>query len=393
MNIDQKMMENITALSGIAVQIFEKDHSGKGPASNTDPLYEDDELLNLLVNGCEKQKIPFLYRDPDDIFFSAINCGGKVCLIGPVCFRPLRPEEIHRFYYQHGCRGGEEKPIPLVSLSSYLAALSLAAFLLTDEIWEGTQILEANPIPNDSTFETGSEDIEQEYPDNINEKNEHHTWQEEHQFLRFIRDGKTEEALRSVMTMDRRMGRMASNDLSQWRKIAAIDITLSGRAAIESGLPPSAVYTLSEDYLCREELCRTPAALMKLRNAFVQEITEKVKIRGSRKAVSSYSERCCEYIRVHIREKIRIADIASSLDISPSHLSHLFSDEMKMSVQSYIQKQKMENAQEQLVYTDKSLSEIAYYLGYPSQSYFTTAFRKACGMTPREYRDKNRPRE
>ena len=41
-----------------------------------------------------------------------------------------------------------------------------------------------------------------------------------------------------------------------------------------------------------------------------------------------------------------------------------------------------------LRYSDNSLSEIAEYVHFPSQSYFGKIFKKCTGMTPRAYRDR-----
>ena len=40
--------------------------------------------------------------------------------------------------------------------------------------------------------------------------------------------------------------------------------------------------------------------------------------------------------------------------------------------------------------TDTALAEISASLAFPSQSYFTNLLKKDCGMTPKEYRIRNR---
>ncbi|MGN1261658.1 MAG: helix-turn-helix domain-containing protein, partial [Candidatus Enteromonas sp.] len=45
-----------------------------------------------------------------------------------------------------------------------------------------------------------------------------------------------------------------------------------------------------------------------------------------------------------------------------------------------------EEAKRLLRYGDKPISQIAEYLGYSSQSHFSTAFRDATGLSPKEYR-------
>ena len=42
---------------------------------------------------------------------------------------------------------------------------------------------------------------------------------------------------------------------------------------------------------------------------------------------------------------------------------------------------------------EKSSASFGEYVGFPSQSYFCRMFRKVTGMTPREFREKHKPKE
>lgn len=58
-----------------------------------------------------------------------------------------------------------------------------------------------------------------------------------------------------------------------------------------------------------------------------------------------------------------------------------------MTLSQYIQEQKIEKAKSLLKTTDRSILEIATYLGFSSQGYFQNVFKKLTGMTPKEYRN------
>ena len=49
----------------------------------------------------------------------------------------------------------------------------------------------------------------------------------------------------------------------------------------------------------------------------------------------------------------------------------------------------MDMAKEMLLYPDKSIGEIAYYLGFQYPQYFSRAFKKSVGCTPNGYRRQN----
>jgi YesN/AraC family two-component response regulator len=53
----------------------------------------------------------------------------------------------------------------------------------------------------------------------------------------------------------------------------------------------------------------------------------------------------------------------------------------------YIQKRKIETAQNMLKYSDYSPTQIASILAFPTKSYFIEVFKKYVGMTPKKYQD------
>ena len=99
--------------------------------------------------------------------------------------------------------------------------------------------------------------------------------------------------------------------------------------------------------------------------------------------------RARDYIRKHYRETIRLEDMAEALGISPSYLSRLFHRETGMCLQDAIAEVRVHRAAELLLYSGLSLSEIAIYVHFPNQSYFTKVFKKIMGTTPMTYRSQN----
>ena len=76
-----------------------------------------------------------------------------------------------------------------------------------------------------------------------------------------------------------------------------------------------------------------------------------------------------------------------------SAISKLFSQMNSISVERYAILQRIEYAKELLSYGDKSISEIAWELGFSSPAHFSAQFKKETGMSPRQFkamRDKNR---
>ena len=90
-----------------------------------------------------------------------------------------------------------------------------------------------------------------------------------------------------------------------------------------------------------------------------------------------------EYIDSHIAERITLDDIASSLFISKSSISHLFREEMKISVKQYVLHKKLGIAVG-LIEDGKLLTEVAETVGYENYANFYRMYKKITGKSPRE---------
>ena len=78
---------------------------------------------------------------------------------------------------------------------------------------------------------------------------------------------------------------------------------------------------------------------------------------------------------------------ADKLCLSSNYLSDLLKKETGESALKHIQQKTLEMAKEQVFGTGKSVSEIAYELGFQYPPHFSRWFKKQTGMTPNEYRE------
>ncbi len=69
-----------------------------------------------------------------------------------------------------------------------------------------------------------------------------------------------------------------------------------------------------------------------------------------------------------------------------SFLSNLFSVTEGITIEKFIILQKTERVKELLVYGEKSLSEIAFEMGYSSVAHLSSQFKKTTGLTPSNFR-------
>jgi len=80
---------------------------------------------------------------------------------------------------------------------------------------------------------------------------------------------------------------------------------------------------------------------------------------------------------------------AEKLFLSSNYFGDLLKKETGKSAQEHIQLRMIELAKEKIYEPGKSISEIAYELGFKYPQHFTRMFKKEVGMTPLEYRDLN----
>lgn len=92
------------------------------------------------------------------------------------------------------------------------------------------------------------------------------------------------------------------------------------------------------------------------------------------------------YVTENCHSKITMADLAQKFHYSVSTISHLFAAASGQSLPEYLDTLRIEEAKWYLANSETPVSEIARFLGYSSSNYFSSVFRKKCGITPKKFR-------
>ena len=195
------------------------------------------------------------------------------------------------------------------------------------------------------------------------------------------------------MRMDENIGTMSKNAMRQWDRIAVVGITLCTRAAIEGGLAPDMAYRISDHYLQKLDQCREISDIIDCRNKAVEKLAQLVASKNETEHYSSHVEACRDYIEKNYRSKIYLEEVAEAIGLAPTYLSRLFSREMGMRFSDYLTMVRTEHAANLLKYSQMSVTEISRYVNFPSASYLGQVFKKSMGMTPKEYRNRYKPKE
>ncbi|NEZ41945.1 response regulator [Paenibacillus alvei] len=147
----------------------------------------------------------------------------------------------------------------------------------------------------------------------------------------------------------------------------------------------SAVQPLMEIYQCNNALEAKNWMLqrcLKIMNCIAVE-----RQTGYRKLVDEAKV----YMKLHYADpNISIHTVCRHLHISTGYFSHIFKKEAKTTFVSYLLELRMEAAKELLRSTDLKAFEIGEKVGYADPNYFSFCFRKRFGLSPKEYRNRDR---
>lgn len=144
-----------------------------------------------------------------------------------------------------------------------------------------------------------------------------------------------------------------------------------------------------------KSICPTPSFDAPLSSEMIKEyikqiILQAIDIRDT-KAGSRYDEiieEAISYIEANYSdEDISLNSLASHVNLSPNHLSMIFSQQTGRSFIKYLTDLRMTKAREMLKCTNKRSSEIGLEVGYKDPHYFSYIFKKTQGMTPTQFRD------
>ncbi|HWT75256.1 MAG TPA: AraC family transcriptional regulator [Mobilitalea sp.] len=95
------------------------------------------------------------------------------------------------------------------------------------------------------------------------------------------------------------------------------------------------------------------------------------------------------YIRLHLSEDLTLTTISDYVNYNSSYVSRLFKQTTGLSLSDYINQCRLNKAKELLMKTNDTIQVIAQKAGFDTSQYFSMVFRKAVGLTPRDFRNPN----
>jgi AraC-like DNA-binding protein len=96
------------------------------------------------------------------------------------------------------------------------------------------------------------------------------------------------------------------------------------------------------------------------------------------------------WIEAHSQRPIDLEDAAAQASISPFHFLRLFSDVLGVTPHQYLVRSRLRHAARLLADNDRSVTDVAYDVGFGDLSNFVRTFHRAAGTSPLRFRQASR---
>lgn len=163
-------------------------------------------------------------------------------------------------------------------------------------------------------------------------------------------------------------------------------IVLLSRAALEGGADVEQIFGLNYKYLSQIHNFKTVDELSFWLSEIMARFTDCVFNLVDVKHIDIIYK-AIDYIKRNYMKKITLDEVASHVFLSTSYFSVLFNTEMKCNFNTYVNKIRIDVSKKLLLDDTISLTDVAKYVGYEDQSYFTKVFRNQVGISPGRYRE------
>ncbi|TCK88024.1 two-component system response regulator YesN [Natranaerovirga hydrolytica] len=128
----------------------------------------------------------------------------------------------------------------------------------------------------------------------------------------------------------------------------------------------------------------------KEKNSLVFWLYNVINFAIEQKSVKKYTllENVFKYINDNIEKDIGLNEIVEECAVSQGYLSRIFKKQLNVSVMEYIHMRKLIRAKAYFTFSDVSIAEVAFQLGYNEGSYFSKVFKKYEKITAYQYKNK-----
>ncbi len=193
-----------------------------------------------------------------------------------------------------------------------------------------------------------------------------------------------EERIRVNFTSGK--GQLSDDSVRNIRYHFIISVAMTSRICIMDGMNHDVAYTLSDIYIRKADKCDSESEIIDMLGEMFVDFATRMREMRKSSATSIHIRKCIDYIYENLAEKLTVVMVAEHLKLDPTYLSKLFIQETGISFRKFIIDTKINVAKNMIANSELSFLEIAYSLGFSSQSAFISTFKKITGETPGNYK-------
>ena len=389
---DLKQMVNLTYTP---FQIIDLNGSAKetfGMRAIEQTFYEKNpQILEKAKTLLKEYPVIFSEKELLFVVLQDSKANSDFLLVGPVTFHALTREQLIEVRHNWNMGKTDYQP-PVTSMKKLVSMVLLLYWQMTGISISATEFWEKNKenYPSGKEFE---ERLSQELFLHQENVALHNPFEQELRELNSITNGNIEALEKSMSeTYEGEIGILAKDPLRSAKNVAIGNVTLASRAAIHGGMSVEKSFSLADSFIQQvEEIENIPEIEvfkreMKLTYARMVAREKKNQSAESENLTNPLIAQVKDYIFHHLHGAIQVQDIAQNLQVNADYLSHLFSSSENMTIIQYIRQEKVHRGENLLKYSDYRVQDIAFYLGFSSQSHFAKIFQEVTGMKPNAYR-------
>ena len=358
------------------------------------PLNFDFDLADLCLDDLMREDTEVGYYIYDNyLYYGIMNCRSYKFIAGSVSELQLTKNQLERLAFLMNLKGNdvqsfvsEMKALFGVHLDTLIQSLILYNFSVNRTMYNISDIR----IKNTEQQTITSEFKESEYSNGHLHTNNSRSYSIEKDIVNKIMRGDVEGLVDGATKIPAvSSGNLAPHLLRHHKNFFIRLETIAARAAIDAGLDSEEILSIEEMYISKCESLENMERIKNLQYHMIVDYADRVaKFLHPGGTNSKLISDVSKYIRNHISDAIKTSDIADYLGKSRGGLTTEFKKQTGMNLSDFIQLKKIQEAEELLYETGKSLISISTYLGFSSQSHFCRVFKEVKGMTPSEYREK-----
>lgn len=199
--------------------------------------------------------------------------------------------------------------------------------------------------------------------------------------------GKLEEACSAYQTYVKTLSEMSVSEIKISFLLLADAVKYASRNTVAE---TSNVLMNFEHFFAKIQMLENIEEVNRLFLHLFQEITEMIEEQKE----ARYAE-LIDFVKDYVKENygrvdLSMQEIAEKVDMSAAYLGRIFKQHTDIAFTEYLTRFRLQVACDDLLHSDRTVSEISDRVGFTNSSYFYQVFKKYMNCTPTQYR-KNRP--